>query len=213
MTSRTYLGTEEEWHAVHQPWELSYHSQNNIRWPNRELEWNEQWESIFGFANLHKTSFPMDEVLLDVGCGSKPVLDYFSSGKKHFIDPLLGDYLQIPAMKTYWTNHSASCLHSMSAEHPITTLFGVCDLVLCWNVLDHSFDPFQIVENIYHYAKSGSLILIGTDLHERPHLGHPGIRSRAMFTSVIESRFKVLKRAQRGDFLACRDVSYLLQKR
>lgn len=213
MNSKPYTRLEDEWREVHQPWELHYHKHNNIRWPARVGEWNKQWDSIFGFANLQKDSFLNGRVLLDVGCGSKPVLDYFQTGEKHFIDPLLSKYVELPVMKPYWQNHSVKCLHSLAAENPVSSLFGVCDFVLCWNVLDHSFDPFQIVENIFNYAKSGALVLIGTDLHEKPHLGHPGVRNRADFIRAIESRFKILKKARRGEFLACRDVSYLLQKR
>ncbi len=212
MPTMTFQGTPDEWHEVHQPWELRYHQHENFRWPKRQAEWEAQWSSVFGFAGLHPDSFQPESVLLDVGCGSRPVLDYFTDGQKHFQDPLLESYLQIPAMIPHWQRHAPACLHSTPAEQRIACLAGKCDFVLCWNVLDHSCEPFKIVVNMADYARPGALLLIGTDLHERPHLGHPGIGSRNEFMKKIRSGFKVLKEARRGAFHACRDISFLLQK-
>jgi len=212
MITPTFQGTLDEWRQVHQPWELRYHKHENFRWPKRQAEWESQWRSVFGFAGLLPTSFASEDVLLDVGCGSRPVLDYFEAGQKNFIDPLLADYLQIPAMTPFWKTHDRSFLHSAPAETRIERLEGICDFVLCWNVLDHSFEPFKIVDNIAAYAKPDALILIGTDLHEKPHMGHPGIGIRADFLAMIKAQFKVLKEARRGAFHTCRDVSFLLQK-
>jgi len=212
MENTTFQGTPEEWRQVHQPWELCYHRHENFRWPKRQVEWDAQWESVFGFAGLNPATFQADDVLLDVGCGSRPVLDYFKAGQKHFVDPLLEGYLQIPAMKPYWQEHDRTCLYAIPAEERIENLAGKCDLVLCWNVLDHSFEPFKILKNMAVYAKPGATLLIGTDLHEKPHMGHPGIGSRAEFMAIIKTQFKVVKEARRGAFHAGRDVSFLLQK-
>lgn len=210
--TQTFTGSWEEWTEVHQPWELRYHQHGNFRWPGREASWNEQWSNVFGFAGLDSLSFIPEDVLLDVGCGSRPTLDYFTDGKKFFIDPLLDDYRKIPQMMPYWNRHADSSLISQPAEVLVPSLIGCCDFVLCWNVLDHSYDPFQIVANIHAYAKFGASVLIGTDLHERPHLGHPGVKNKAELLSFIGERFRVVKNTTRGAFKNCREIALLLAK-
>lgn len=208
----TFTGSQQEWSDVHQPWELRYHQHGNFRWPGREESWNEQWSNVFRFAGLDSLSFTPANVILDVGCGSRPVLDYFTGGQKFFIDPLLDDYRKIPQMMPYWSRHADSALISTPAEVLHPCLVGRCDFVLCWNVLDHSYDPFRIVANIHSNAKPGAPVLIGTDLHERPHLGHPGVKNKAEFLAFIGERFRILKNATRGAFKNCREIALLLEK-
>ncbi|MEI9895157.1 MAG: methyltransferase domain-containing protein [Chthoniobacter sp.] len=152
------------------------------------------------------------KVLIDVGCGSRPVLDYFQQGQKFFLDPLLADYVKIPAMETHWQRHPASHRFCLPAEESVTDLYDRGDFVLCWNVINHSWDPFRIVEQIRSYAKSGAKILLGTDLCERPYLGHPGIKSKPEFLRLIEQHFRVVKRSTRNAFPTCLDIALLLQK-
>jgi SAM-dependent methyltransferase len=203
---------QQEWAKTHQPWELKYHQQGNFRWPGREHLWDSQWQRTFGFADLTPESFEPSDTMLDVGCGSRPALDFFLSGQKHFIDPLLESYLKIPQMHPHWKPHDPERLNSVPAEQMVEPLRESCDFVLCWNVLDHTYDPFAILRNIKEYMKPGSRAYIGTDISEKPHIGHPGIVSKSAFLSAIRDNFNVIREGKQDSFEGSRQAVFLLQK-
>src|SRR5207249_3535547 len=126
---RSSAGRLAEWRRVHQPFELRFHQGQNYRWSNQTF-WA-QWDEIFGrFLDLRPGHFSQDAVLLDVGCGSRPVLDWFTSDcEKHFLDPLLSEYLQIDAMRPHWRDKPAERLLSQPAEVRAEQLVGKCDFV------------------------------------------------------------------------------------
>ena len=197
-----------EWNAVHQPFELRFHQRRNYRWDESVFSW--QWNEVYGLLmGLKPDHFGPQHTLLDVGCGSRPCLDWFNAGQKCFLDPLLDQYVQIGAMTKYWTDKPANCLFSKPAEHFVESLEGRCDFVNCWNVLDHTYDWRAILENIRRYCKPGALVCIGTDF-ESGGEGHPGIDDQSYFWHFIKSHFTVA--TQRDDFVY-REVALKLIKR
>jgi hypothetical protein len=199
--------TKTEWETVHQPFELNYHQHPNMRW-NAKI-WDEQWQKVFSeFMELTPSHFTNEDTLLDLGCGSRPALDWFNGGTSHHLDPLLNDFLKIEKMKPYW--QEKTFVYSQPAEVMINHLVGKCDYTHCWNVLDHSYDWRQIMENIVSYTKNGGLVLMGTDLHSTPHEGHPGIDSKQDFFDFIDEHFEVVKRE---DYYHHREVALKLVKR
>jgi hypothetical protein len=186
-----------EWRSVHQPFELRFHQQRNYRWDESVFSW--QWNEVYGqLMGLKPDHFRQSQTLLDIGCGSRPCLDWFHSGRKCFVDPLLGDYCRIEAMSGYWRDKPKECLYSLPAEEFIAPLEGECDFVNCWNVLDHTYDWRAILENIRCYTKSGSLVCLGTDFEEGGE-GHPGIDDPGYFWHFINSHFEIA--AERRDFV------------
>lgn len=203
----------EEWKNVHQPWELKYHQNGNFRWPGREHLWDEQWNNIFSlFAKFTKDKFTENDVLLDIGCGSRPALQWFNQGYIYNIDPLLSDYLKITQLQSHWQPFSEEQLISEPAEKFQEHLENKADFILCWNVLDHTYDHNQIVMNCYKYAKKGSLFLLGTDLGGKKHIGHPGIPNRQVFIENLNNYFEVIEYS-RGGFKTSRTDSFLLKKK
>ena len=72
--------TFREWADVNQRFELNYQKCYNYRDFD---DFEKQWKDIFTKFGLHKESFN-NKVLLDIGCGSRPALSYFSSNnEKH----------------------------------------------------------------------------------------------------------------------------------
>ena len=186
-----------EWRAVHQPFELKFHQQRNYRWDESVFAW--QWNEVYGqLMGLAPDHFDDQHRLLDVGAGSRPCLDWFTTGRKYFVDPLLDDYVRIEAMGPYWRNHPSERLFSLPAEQFIAPLEGQCDFVNCWNVLDHTYDWRAILENIRGYTKAGSLVCLGTDFEEGGD-GHPGIDDQEYFWHFINSHFEIA--AERRDFV------------
>jgi len=203
----------EEWKNIHQPWELKYHQNSNFRWPGSESIWNEQWDNVFSlFGKLTKDLFNKQSILIDIGCGSRPALKWFNSGYIYNIDPLLSDYLKIPQLSPHWSNFDDKQLISDPAEKFQNQLKNKADFILCWNVLDHTFDHETILENCANYAKKGSLFLLGTDLGAKKHLGHPGIPNREKFIDRLDSDFETLEYSRAG-FKRSRTDSFLLRRK
>lgn len=193
LNPKSLLNDEKKiWETVHQPFELSYHKQGNYRW--RDMEWESQWNAVFEFAELSKDAFNHNEILLDVGCGSRPCLEWFTESRqctRYYLDPLLNDYIQIPKMRSYWEDKKDFLL-SVPAEQRVDSMVGRCDYVHCWNVLDHCFSGEQVLKNIVDYAKPGGIVLIGTDFGNKSNIGHPGLH-REVFDEYVQQYFEVLK--------------------
>ena len=58
-----------EWREQHQPFELKYHQQSNMRWDDEQFF--SQWDLLFGdFMQFSKSQFISEDVLLDDIAGS-----------------------------------------------------------------------------------------------------------------------------------------------
>lgn len=203
----------KEWKEIHQPWELKYHQRRNFRWPGREHVWDEQWDNVFSlFAGMKKDQFNDSHTLIDIGCGSRPALQWFNSGKIYNIDPLLDDYLKIEPLSHFWSSYDQSQLISRPAEEFQPNLENKADFVLSWNVLDHTYDYKTIISNCAKYCKKNSLFLLGADVGGNPHIGHPGIKNRTEFLDSLSNHFDILKHSIRG-FKRLRTDSVILRRK
>lgn len=207
--ARTPEAKFQEWTQTHQPFELRFHQGENYRW--KDSTFFAQWDEVFGrFMGLSRGQFSSQHVLLDVGCGSRPVLDWFTSPcETHFLDPLLASYRQIEQMRAFWQGKPEQTLHSQPAEKACDALLGKCDFVNCWNVLDHTYDWRLILNNLRDYAKSGALVCLGTDFQSHGD-GHPGIEDRKYFDDFIAQHFEVL--ATRENYIH-REIALKLRRK
>ena len=199
---------ELEWRREHQPYELAFHQQDNFRWHDEPFQ--RQWDLVFGeFCELTPDRFGKNDLLLDLGCGSRPALDWFDAGPRTVhLDPLLAEYRRIPEVARFWQARDPRDLIAAPAEEFVHDLEGRCRFVLCWNVLDHTFDWREILENVSRYVAPGGLACIGTDV--APHgPGHPGIDDANEFARFLVRHFDV--GARRGDFLG-RELAVVLRK-
>jgi len=181
----------QEWQEEHQPFELNYHSKDNYRWHDDQFlpAWAENFGGCMGLSPEH---FSPDEILLDVGCGSRPAFSYFTRGRVCNIDPLLMKYLDIPQTRKHWTPKLINGAYDCAAEVFISDLGAACSLVNCWNVLDHCYNWRQVAKNLISYARRGGLILLCTDL-ESHGKGHPGIDNPAELVQMFYDNCKVEK--------------------
>lgn len=198
-----------EWRTEHQPYELAFHQQDNFRW--HDDAFMGQWDRVFGeLCGLTPDRFGDGDVLLDLGCGSRPAFDWFAAApRKVHLDPLLARYLAIPQVARFWRDKRPEDVIAAAAEEFRPEFDGACAFVLCWNVLDHTYDWRAILEHLRRYVAPGGLACIGTDLE--PHgPGHPGIDDPAALGGFVASHFEVCGR--RTDFLG-REIALVLRKR
>lgn len=180
-----------KWKEGAQKFELNFHRHENYRWDdNRFLE---QWTNIFLILmKLTPESFAADDIILDVGCGSRPALDWFSKSlcQKYYIDPLLDSYRNIAEVKKFWEDKKPRYLLALPAEHYVEFLVNKCSFIICWNVLDHTYDWRIILHNITRYCREGGTVCIGIDFE--PHgIGHPGIDDKGYFLSLIKKYYRI----------------------
>lgn len=185
----------QEWEKRHQVFEMDFHCKHNYRWDDNW--WFTYWDKVFDeFACMQKNSL-QGLACADIGCGSRPALDQWfeawttPGNKPECIwkqDPLLEKYRKIPEVAKHWEK-----LHDISsapAEVMMDSLEGLLDFVLCWNALDHCFDPMKVMDNITKYLKPGGILLLSYDLAEA-HLGHPGIPNRKELSQFIMKHYTV----------------------
>jgi len=203
----------KQWERVHQPYELAYHRQGNYRWPGRESLWDEQWEAVFAtFGDLTPTTFEIGACLADIGCGSRPALQWFTQDYDLYcLDPLLDDFRVIPQMADFWNDPRIVAKESRPAEELVESMAGKMDLVLCWNVLDHTFDWRKIVTNLHAYVSADGVVLLGTDTGERESKGHPGIVGGR--NALLEYVGKLFRTEKAEYNVAHRQVCLKLRKR
>ena len=220
--------TFREWADVNQLFELNYQKCYNYRDFD---DFEKQWKDIFTKFGLHKESFN-NKVLLDIGCGSRPALSYFSSNnEKHCMEPLLDELMKVEKSKynvfpggTPWHNkenlpntkikdwftEEDYKLHSVPYETLVPELRGKVDFLLCWNVLDHGYDWRTGLSNMLLYLKKGGLLLLGTDFDA--HKYHLGIDNPDYLKELISYNFEIIspkvEHSQRWD----RDYMVLARK-
>jgi len=205
---QTLAERKDEWKSRHQPFELDYHKHENFRWDDEKFM--VRWTEVFGsFCGLRPNQFGPENVIIDIGCGSRPAFDWFDNHcLKYHLDPLLDEYRGIPQVQRFWKSKPQKSLLSKPAEEFIQGLENRGDFVNCWNVLDHTYDWRRILLNLWRYTKPNALLCIGTDFQSHGD-GHPGIDDPFFFWEFVESHFHVLnKRENYTD----REVALLLRK-
>jgi SAM-dependent methyltransferase len=172
-----------EWRDVHQNFEFDWHSKDNYRWHDEQFL--SAWIQNFGgFCELAPDAFDDGDLLLDIGCGSRSALSYFTRGRKAYIDPLGSRFLGINETRKYWSDEDVLNLWNVPAESSIQEFVGKCAFVNCWNVLDHCFDWRSVLSNVIRYVRPGGIVALCTDT--KPHGdGHPGIDDPGRMLSLL----------------------------
>ena len=160
---------------------------------------------------LNKQKCIQSPHILDIGCGSRPALDWFTDSPchKYYLDPLLKQYMTIPEVAKFWSHKDPRYLLPIPAEKHIGKLDHKFDFIICWNVLDHTYDWRKILHNITSYCVTGGLVCIGTDF-ESHGVGHPGIDDKGYFMSFIKQYYSGTRTE---NHLHDRDLALSLVKR
>ena len=181
---------KENWKIQSQPYELEYHKTKGINWCSSNDKFNEYWNNIKNWIGEVKGD------VLDIGCGPRPPFEGY------YIEPLANKYKEITP-KDWWNNRQG---YSMPAEDYTDRLFNM-DYVICWNVLDHTYNWKNILENVKKYLKSEGKFILATDLRA-PALGHPGFDNDEFF-KYIKDNFEIIKEERN---FSERGVCFILKK-
>ena len=148
----------EQWQSTAQTGELEFHISKRPK-PDRGLEeLNRLLFEVFGF----KADEFAGKTVVDMGAGSYLRTRFFEGARIHAVEPLANEYLE----QIHWCELVyADVVHAVSAEQRINELDGAADLVVCINVLDHTYDPGAIVEHVHGYLREGGQFLLSVDLH------------------------------------------------
>jgi len=107
--------------------------------------WNFHLQTIYPF--LPKNGNP----ILEIGCGTHPLINYLQENEKHAIDPLMDLY--VPHLP-----HSLRIIQGIGEALPFRN--NVFSLVITTNTLDHCIDPVGFLEEIHRILKEiGTLYL------------------------------------------------------
>lgn len=175
-----------QWQSTAQSGELEYHVSKKPK-PDRKLEkLNRLLFESFGF----KAGDLADKTVVDIGAGSHLRTRFFTGAQIHAVEPLAEAYMeQIP-----WCElKHANVIHTIPAEQRIDELTGKADLVVCINVLDHTYDPETILDNIHSYLHEDGQFLLSVDLHGETLDGmHPvELTDTSLADMLIEQKFTI----------------------
>jgi SAM-dependent methyltransferase len=156
----------EQWQSGAQSGELEFHVHRKK--PDQTLEkLNGELFEGFGFQAQQFAG----RTVVDIGAGSHLRTRFFQEATVVAVEPLANDYLE----QIEWCELAdADVVHSVSAEKRIDELQGTADLVVCINVLDHTYNPETILENMHDYLQENGQFLLSVDLHGETNDGmHP----------------------------------------
>lgn len=131
---------------------------------------------------------------LEIGTSTEGILVYFPwLTKRALIDPLTARYRDVQLKewgKTIFTDDIE--IYDQVAETVIPNLVGNVDgTIICRNTLDHTIDPWKILENIAAYAAEGCTLLLWTDIWHF-NLKDPGHRNIIEDPIAFENKIKEL---------------------
>jgi len=194
---------------------LEFHKSND--WRNTQ-DFLDQTTYLMDYFGYSPEDFK-DEIVIDLGCGSKLRSKFFKHGKIVAIDPLADDYIKnVP-----WSDiNTATQYYSKPAEELIPELENCACFLMCINVLDHTFKPRKILENCHRYLKTGGELLISVDSHKFITPLHPqAINAKFLENAFSKMQFEILRSYrdlgkigtsyERG-FLSSRTFTYVLKK-
>jgi 2-polyprenyl-3-methyl-5-hydroxy-6-metoxy-1,4-benzoquinol methylase len=203
------------WKMWSQKNELEFHKSNDWRNTQDFLDQTTYIMNQFGYS-------PDDfknEIIIDLGCGSKLRSNFFKNAKIVAIDPLAEDFIKNVPWNDICT---AAKYYSKPAEELIPELENSATFLMCINVLDHTFKPRKILENCHKYLKTGGELLVSVDSHKFITPLHPQSLNVKSLESVFSKlEFKILRSYkdlgkigtsyERG-FLHSRALTYVLKK-
>lgn len=155
-----------EWELVAQPGEMDFHRDSSFRQGPQFMEHTERLFRSWGYS---PDAF-QGRLVVDLGAGSKLRSRYFQGARIAAVEPLADRMrAEIP-----WCDlDTAERVFGSPAETCIQELVGRAALVMCLNVLDHTYDPGAIIRNAAAYLDADGELVLSLDLHDDADHLHP----------------------------------------
>lgn len=136
--------------------------------------------------------------LMDIGCGPLPPLCSLSTHARdtYLLDPLILQYdsLVKSLFGETWSQPNVHCLIPPHNDFLPNLRCAIDGLLVCHNTLDHSDNPWAILESLSHYTAPGCALMFWTDVHYHftPDAGHHSIAaSLSPILSRLEPYFNI----------------------
>jgi len=118
----------------------------------------------------------IDKKVIELGCGSFPQLkEAWNIPDRIVIDPLADEYHNFQMDLFNVSFFDGLKIYSKNAEIVIPELLNSVDgFILCRNMLDHSENPYAILETISKYAIKGCYLCLWSDIwhYDGGNVGH-----------------------------------------
>lgn len=102
-----------------------------------------------------------DKVVVEFGSGPAGFVEYIDAARKIAVEPLIGRYrAEFPHLKT-----SSVEYYEVPAEEAAMIPSNVADLTICFNVLDHTYDPHRVLAHLARVAKKDSDLLFQVNVY------------------------------------------------
>jgi 2-polyprenyl-3-methyl-5-hydroxy-6-metoxy-1,4-benzoquinol methylase len=168
----------DQWRQKAQPGEKAFHLGNKWRASSAFMADTARLFEAFGF----KADDFAGQLVVDAGAGSRLRSRFFAKARLAAIEPLANDFIrEIP-----WCDlDQAQYLYSEPAEKMMEPLCGQAAMVMCINVLDHTYDPQSILDNIRAYLRLDGVFLLSVDLHAGADEMHPVALTRQALSEML----------------------------
>jgi predicted O-methyltransferase YrrM len=165
--------------------EYEYHTHSQAR---KTGQFTKNTEKLFRLFQLDPEAYN-GRTIVDLGAGSQLRSKYFRGARIAAVEPLASKFLT----GISWCDlNDAWKLYSQSAEVFLPELVGEADLVLCINVLDHTYNPTAILANARRYLRSGGTCVLSVDLCERTNEMHPiALNEESLLTIITQTGFEI----------------------
>lgn len=149
----------------HQKWSLVQQNEKKSWMANRKkyiaddfkmklrlrAEQHEKW--ISQFIQLNQNS-----KIMEIGGAAEPIIDFFTKGMLVSLDPLNNFYLE---QFSHLFNSRLTRIQATAEEIPFDSQFF--DLIIIYNVLDHTQNPSKVISEIFRCLKSEGALVLSVD--------------------------------------------------
>jgi SAM-dependent methyltransferase len=102
-----------------------------------------------------------DKIVVEFGSGPAGIVEYMKARRKIAVEPLIDKYRSVfPHLADSDVEYFAS-----PGEEAQEIPDNSADLVICFNVLDHTFNPSQIVAQLHRICKPGGDLLLQVNVY------------------------------------------------